>query len=31
MSIYECCVKDREGNDIPLSNYKGKVLVVVNT
>ena len=31
MSIYDYSVKDRKGNDIPLSNYKGKVLVVVNT
>ena len=31
MSIYDYSVKDREGNDIPLSNYEGKVLVVVNT
>ena len=31
MSIYDYSVKDRKGNDIPLSNYKGKVLLVVNT
>lgn len=31
MSIYDYSVKDRKGNDIPLSNYKGKVLVIVNT
>lgn len=31
MSIYDYSVKDRKGNDIPLSDYKGKVLIVVNT
>ena len=31
MSIYDYSVKDRKGNDIPLSNYKGKVLLIVNT
>ena len=31
MSIYDCTVKDRKGNDVPLSNYKGKVLLIVNT
>ena len=31
MSIYECSVKDRKGNEIPLSNYNGKVLIIVNT
>ena len=31
MSIYECSVKDRIGNEIPLSNYNGKVLIIVNT
>ncbi len=31
MSIYDYSVKDRMGNDIPLSNYRGKVLVIVNT
>ena len=31
MSIYDFTVKDRKGNDVPLSNYKGKVLLIVNT
>ncbi|KAL1807962.1 hypothetical protein ACET3Z_024952 [Daucus carota] len=29
-SIYNFTVKDIQGNDVPLSNYKGKVLLVVN-
>lgn len=31
MSIYDFSVKARNGNMIPLSNYKGKVLLIVNT
>ncbi len=31
MSIYDFTVKDSKGNDVPLSNYKGKVLLIVNT
>ena len=31
MSIYNFTVKDSKGNDVPLSNYKGKVLLIVNT
>ena len=31
MSIYDYSIKDRQGNDIPMSNYKGKVLLIVNT
>lgn len=31
MGIYDFIVKDIEGNDVPLSNYKGKVLLIVNT
>jgi glutathione peroxidase len=31
MSVYDFTVKDSKGNDIPLSNYKGKVLLIVNT
>ena len=31
MSIYECSITDREGNKISLENYKGKVIIVVNT
>ncbi|KAG8375053.1 hypothetical protein BUALT_Bualt10G0059900 [Buddleja alternifolia] len=29
-SIYEFTVKDIRGNDVPLSNYLGKVLLIVN-
>ncbi|XP_075476665.1 putative glutathione peroxidase 2 [Primulina tabacum] len=29
-SIYEFTVKDIHGNDVSLSNYKGKVLLIVN-
>ncbi len=31
MSIYDFTVKDNEGNDVSLSYYKGKVLLIVNT
>ena len=31
MSIYDYTLKDREGNDVPMSNYKGKVILIVNT
>ena len=31
MSIYDFTVKDIKGNDVPLSEYKGKVLLIVNT
>ena len=31
MSIYECKVKNREGKEVSLSTFKGKVLIVVNT
>ncbi len=31
MSIYDYTVKDGKGNDVPLSIYKGKVLLIVNT
>lgn len=31
MSIYEISVKNRKGEDVSLENYKGKVLLVVNT
>lgn len=31
MSIYDSEVKDASGKDIPLSDYKGKVLLIVNT
>ena len=29
--IYDYSVQDAQGNDIPLSTYKGKVLLIVNT
>ncbi|KAL0329999.1 UNVERIFIED_CONTAM: putative glutathione peroxidase 2 [Sesamum radiatum] len=29
-SIYDFTVKDIHGNDVPLSNYQGKVLLIVN-
>ena len=31
MSIYDFKVKDAEGNEVDLSQYRGKVLLVVNT
>lgn len=31
MSIYDYSVKDRKGNDFSLSNFKGKVVLIVNT
>ena len=31
MSIYDIKVKDADGNDVSLSEYKGKVLLIVNT
>lgn len=31
MSIYDITVKDNKGNDVSLSEYKGKVLLIVNT
>jgi len=30
-TVYEFTVKDREGNDVSLSEYQGKVLLIVNT
>ncbi|MBR4450343.1 MAG: redoxin domain-containing protein, partial [Clostridia bacterium] len=30
-TVYDFTVKDREGNDVSLSDYKGKVLLIVNT
>lgn len=30
-SIYDYTVKDKKGNDVSLADYKGKVLLVVNT
>ena len=29
--LYELVVKDRKGNDVSLGDYKGKVLLIVNT
>ena len=31
MSIYECKVKNREGKEVSLDTFKGKVLIIVNT
>ena len=31
MTIYEYSVQDAQGNDVPLKQYKGKVLLIVNT
>jgi len=31
MNIYDFSVKTQEGNEVSLSEYKGKVLLVVNT
>ena len=30
-TVYDFTVKDRKGNDVRLSEYKGKVLLIVNT
>ena len=30
-TIYDFTVKDRQGNEVSLSDYKGKVLLIVNT
>ena len=30
-TVYEFTVKDRQGNDVSLSEYQGKVLLIVNT
>ena len=30
-TVYDFTVKDRKGNDVSLSDYKGKVLLIVNT
>ena len=31
MSVYDFTVKDKKGNNVSLSEYKGKVLLIVNT
>ena len=31
MSIYEYSIMDRQGREVSLNDYKGKVLVIVNT
>ena len=31
MSIYECNVKNRNGEEISIEKYKEKVLLIVNT
>lgn len=30
-TVYDFTMKDIDGNTVPLSNYKGKILVIVNT
>ena len=30
-NVYDFTVKDRRGNDVSLTQYKGKVLLIVNT
>jgi len=30
-TVYDFTVKDRQGNEVSLSNYQGKVLLIVNT
>ena len=30
-TVYDFAVKDRNGKDVSLSEYKGKVLLIVNT
>ena len=30
-TVYDFTVKDRKGNEVSLSQYKGKVLLIVNT
>ena len=31
MTIYDCKVKNRKGEEVSISDYKGKVLIIVNT
>ena len=31
MGLYEYSIKDGKGNDVPLSDYKGKVILIVNS
>ena len=31
MSVYDYMIKARDGSEIPMSNYEGKVLLIVNT
>ncbi len=31
MSIYDYVLKDNKGNDVPMENYRGKALLIVNT
>lgn len=31
MGIYDYTIKDRKGNDIEMSTFKGKVMLIVNT
>ena len=31
MSVYDYSIVDRDGKEIKLNNYRGKVLIIVNT
>lgn len=31
MNIFDFRIKDKNGNDIPLSDYRGKIILIVNT
>ncbi len=31
MGFYDYCVTDRKGNEVPMKNFEGKVVLVVNT
>ena len=31
MGFYDYSVTDRKGNEVPMSNFRGKVVLVVNT
>ena len=31
MGVYDYVIKNRKGEDVALSDYKGKVLLIVNT
>lgn len=31
MGFYDYCVTDRKGNEVPMKQFEGKVVIVVNT